>query len=190
MASYVCFDLETTGFSPKRADIVEIAAKAFNYDGEKCEHVSSFQTLVSPEGENHAAAVKIHGITDAMLRGKPRMEEVWPEFLRWIQTHARNDFVFVGHNIVKFDLPFLRAKTDNHLLCSSQNVFDTYLVAKDIYHTASNRKLTTLYKHVLKEGAKMQAHRAMGDVEMNVVLACAELDRLKLGGLEASNYYV
>jgi DNA polymerase-3 subunit epsilon len=95
----VAFDLETTGLDPKRERIVEIGAVKFDRRGP----IGRFSVLIDPGIPMPAEASRINGITDAMLAGKPSLDEVLPDFLRFI-----GDAFLVAHN-APFDCSFLDA---------------------------------------------------------------------------------
>jgi DNA polymerase-3 subunit epsilon len=98
-AVFVVFDLETTGLEPKKERIVEIGAVKFDSRGP----IGRFSVLVDPGMPMPAEASKINGITDAMLSGKPSLDEVFPDFLRFIEGT-----ILVAHN-APFDCSFVDA---------------------------------------------------------------------------------
>lgn len=96
---FVVFDLETTGLDPKKERIVEIGAAKFDKRG----LIGRFSVLIDPGIPMPAEASKVNGITDAMLAGKPSLDEVMPDFLRFIEGT-----VLVAHN-APFDCSFIDA---------------------------------------------------------------------------------
>ncbi|MDR2900702.1 MAG: 3'-5' exonuclease [Treponema sp.] len=94
---FVVFDLETTGLDPKKDKIVEIGAVKFN----QCGIIARFSVLINPGIPMPAAASQVNHITDDMLKGKPLLHEVLPDFLRFIQ-----DSVLIAHN-ASFDSSFV-----------------------------------------------------------------------------------
>ena len=97
---FVAFDLETTGLSSLTDRIIEIGAVILK-NGEE---VDRFQTFVDPERTLDRKIVELTGITDEMLKGAPKIEEVLPKFLEFI-----GDRVLVAHNS-DFDTGFIRAE--------------------------------------------------------------------------------
>ncbi|HYZ33521.1 MAG TPA: DNA polymerase III subunit epsilon [Crenalkalicoccus sp.] len=102
MTRQVVLDTETTGLDPLTGDrVLEVAA---------IELVNlvptgrSFHVLVDPECEVPEEAVRVHGFTTAMLRGKPRFAEVVEELLGFL-GHSP----IVAHN-APFDFGFLDAE--------------------------------------------------------------------------------
>ncbi len=96
---YVAFDLETTGLSSRNDKIIEIGAVLM----ENGKELDRFQTFVDPGQKLQKETVELTGITDAMLRGAPKLEEIFPEFLKFVGNR-----VLVAHN-ADFDTGFIRA---------------------------------------------------------------------------------
>lgn len=94
-------DLETTGMSPALGGrVCEVAAVRFQAG----EVLDVFCELVDPGLPMPPEVTRIHGITDAMVRGKPRFSAVAPRLLSFIDGTA-----VVCHNC-PFDIPFLRSE--------------------------------------------------------------------------------
>lgn len=99
--TFVVVDLETTGGSPADSHITEIGAVKVRGG----EVIEEFHTLVDPQVPVPPFIRLLTGITDEMLIGAPRIDEVLPAFLEF----ARGA-VLVAHN-APFDIGFLRAAT-------------------------------------------------------------------------------
>ncbi|MDR1288498.1 MAG: 3'-5' exonuclease [Treponema sp.] len=97
---FTAFDIETTGLNPGQDHIVEIGAVQFDRRGPVCR----YSVLVNPGIPMPAEAGRVNNITDAMLAGKPPIEEALPDFLRLIKGT-----VIVAHN-APFDCGFINAK--------------------------------------------------------------------------------
>ncbi len=97
---FVAFDLETTGLSSRNDRIIEIGAVILK-NGEE---IDRFQTFVDPERTLDRKIVDLTGISDDMLKGAPKIEEVLPKFLEFIGGR-----VLVAHNS-DFDTGFIRAE--------------------------------------------------------------------------------
>ena len=95
---FVAFDLETTGLSSKNDRIIEIGAVILKNGQE----IDRFQTFVAPQRKLDKKIVDLTGITDEMLAGAPSLEEVLPEFLKFVGGR-----VLVAHNS-DFDTGFIR----------------------------------------------------------------------------------
>ena len=118
---FVAFDLETTGLSSKTDRIIEIGAVILK-DGKE---IDRFQTFVDPERHLERKIVELTGITEEMLVGAPKIEEVLPKFLDFI-----GDRVLVAHNS-DFDTGFIRAE------CARQG-FDYHYTAADTLILSQN----------------------------------------------------
>ena len=154
---YVIFDLETTGISCVRDEVIEISA--VKVKGGRV--VDEFSTLVNPQMPIPCAASQVNGITDAMVKNSPLFKEAFAAFLEF----AGNE-VLVGHNIHKFDMKFLyrdARKFWNGTL--SNDYIDTLQMARVCLPQLSHHRLTDLaeYYGICSEGA----HRALCDCRMN-----------------------
>jgi DNA polymerase III epsilon subunit family exonuclease len=96
-ATYVVFDLETTGLSPASAAICEIGAVRVR----GLELGATFQTLVDPRRPLPAPVTALTGIDGRLLRGAPPVELAVRRFLEFV-----GDAVLVAHN-ARFDMAFL-----------------------------------------------------------------------------------
>ena len=95
--TYVVFDIETTGLSQTRDKIIEIAA--YKISGGLV--VDRFEELIDPGEKLLKKIVELTNITDEMLIGKPKINEVLPKFHDFIK-----DSCLVAHNAT-FDIGFL-----------------------------------------------------------------------------------
>ena len=102
MSRSVLFDTETTGLDPLTGDrIIEIAALELVRD---LPTGVVFHRLVDPERDIDAEATRVHGLTRADLKGKPRFAEIVDELLDFIGGAP-----LVAHNAT-FDFSFLNAE--------------------------------------------------------------------------------
>ena len=94
---FVVLDIETTGLSPHRDEIIELSALLVKND----EIVEEFNRLVKPEGEISAFITNLTGITPEMVADAPDIATAIKEF---------DDFcagkIVLGHNIT-FDISFI-----------------------------------------------------------------------------------
>lgn len=154
---YVVFDLETTGISSEKDDIVEISAVRAA-DGRI---VDEFSTLVNPGRPIPYSASMVNGITDDMVKDSPPVEGALIDFLRFA-----GDAVLVGHNIRTFDMKFLcRYARDIWGRTIGNDYIDTLQLARAYLPQLGHHRLTDLAVHygISAEGA----HRALNDCRMN-----------------------
>lgn len=136
---FVAFDLETTGFLPGVDQIVEIGAIRY-IDGQP---EASFVTLVDPLRSIPKGASQVSGITDDMVVGKPKIQDVLDSFAEF----CGNDLL-VAHN-APFDFQFMVADIQKHeSTAPSGLVLDTCAMARKVFPGLLNYKLGTLVQHL------------------------------------------
>ena len=128
---FVAFDLETTGLSSNTDRIIEIGAVILK-NGEE---VDRFQTFVDPERTLERKIVDLTGITDDMLKGAPKIEEVLPKFLEFV-----GDRVLVAHNS-DFDTGFIRAECARQGLPYNYTAADTLILSQNLLPHLNKFKL-------------------------------------------------
>lgn len=102
MIRSVLLDTETTGLEPEFGHrVIEIAAVEL-LNGLPTGH--QFHTLVDPGRDVPADATRVHGLTEAHLRGKPSFEVIAAEFLAFL-----GESELIAHN-APFDHGFLNAE--------------------------------------------------------------------------------
>lgn len=94
---YIAFDTETTGFS-REDRICEIAICL----ARGSEVIREFHTLIDPGVSIDPGAEAVHGISNQMVAGKPRFEDVKSQIL----DYFRLDVPWVAHNF-SFDARML-----------------------------------------------------------------------------------
>ena len=128
---FVAFDLETTGLSSKTDKIIEIGAVILK-DGQE---IDRFQTFVDPERHLERKIVELTGITEEMLVGAPKIEEVLPKFLEFI-----GDRVLVAHNS-DFDTGFIRAECARQGFEYKYTAADTLILSQNLLRHLNKFKL-------------------------------------------------
>ena len=102
MSRSVLFDTETTGLDPLTGDrVIEVACLELARD---LPTGRSFHRFIDPERDIDPEASRVHGLTRADLRGKPRFAEIADELLEFL-----GDSPLVAHN-APFDFGFLDAE--------------------------------------------------------------------------------
>lgn len=153
--SFVVFDFETTGLSIFYDKPTEIGAVKI-VDGVITE---TFTTLIDPQRPIPPEVSEKTGITDDMVHGKPKINEVLPDFFKFSYGCA-----LVGHNVA-FDFPFL-LKFGNRFgyTFGDRKTFDTLGMAPRAIPGIDN---LTLDNVLGKLGlVNDNAHRALSDATM------------------------
>ena len=118
--NYTVVDIETTGLSPQKDDIIELSALKVRDN----KVVEEFSTLLKSLKGVNSFISGLTGITNSMLNNAPIIEDVLPEFLAFIG----NDII-LGHN-VNFDMRFIKAKTQLVLNKMVENsIMDTMILS-------------------------------------------------------------
>lgn len=150
---YVAIDIETTGLSRYNDDILEIAAVRVRNN----EIVDMFSSLVNPGYHILPAVTKLTGITDEMVADAPDIEPVLLEFMSFVGNDR-----LLGHNINRFDAPFINQKTEEILGESLNNeTIDTMYIAREIYPAWKHHRLMDLVGNLGIDAG--QEHRALND---------------------------
>ncbi len=157
VSSYVVFDLETTGTSPKTEAIIEISALKV-VDGKV---VDTFSTLVNPEKPISPGATAVNGITDDMVKNEPTLDIVLPQFNEFIE-----EYILVGHNIHCFDMKFIwKAAEALFGQTISNDYIDTLPMSRKCLPQLAHHRLVDLATYYDIDTAG--AHRALQDCIMN-----------------------
>ena len=154
---YVVFDLETTGISPYRDQVVEISAVKV-VGGVPTDE---FTTLVNPGMHIPVQASAVNGITDDMVADAPAFDYALKAFMEFV-----GDMVLVGHNIHSFDMKFICRDSEKFFGQTVGNDYiDTLWMARKCLPGLPHHTLTDLamYYEISTQGA----HRALNDCRMN-----------------------
>ena len=146
---YVVFDLETTGLE-RTEEIIEIGAVKIR--GGKI--AEQWTTLVKPSKPLTEENTKLTGITDEMLADAPKIGEVLPDFMKFI-----DGTVLVAHN-ADFDMSFLRRDAAAEEYEVRNKVADTMVMSRTYLSGLANNKLNTVADYF---GVVFRHHRALSD---------------------------
>lgn len=136
-ATYVVFDVETTGLSAVNNDLIQIAASKM-YKGNIIEQ---FDEFIDPGHPLSAFTTELTGITDNHVKGSKLLLQVLQEF----QDFCR-DTVLVAHNAT-FDVGFMNANYERQGLPTiTQPVIDTLEFARNLYPEYKRHGLGPLTK--------------------------------------------
>ncbi|PXY27264.1 DEDD exonuclease domain-containing protein [Prauserella muralis] len=174
--TFVIVDLETTGAPPAPDGITEIGAVKVRGG----EVLGEFATLVDPGSVIPPQIVALTGITTAMVRAAPRIQEVLPAFLEFAAGS-----VLVAHN-AGFDVGFLRTACQGHgYAWPRPPVVCTLRLARRVLAGQETRgfRLATLAR--LFGAATMPTHRALDDARATVDVLHALLERVGSVGVHS-----
>ena len=120
--AYVAFNTVTTGLDPSaESDILSIAGvriEDLRILSDKC-----FQSLVNPQRPIPPSSVKLHGISDGTVRGKPPIKVALAQFKTFT-----GDAVLVAHN-AGLDLTMVRLKGEQAKVGFDHRILDTLLLS-------------------------------------------------------------
>ena len=116
---FIVFDTETTGLTPSKDRVIELAAVRF-VGGVPTE---VFETFVNPERPIPPTVTSINHITDDMVANAPTMSQVLPAFETFV-----GDCPLVAHNL-EFDLKFM-FYSGSSIMDSPRKYFDTLKLAQ------------------------------------------------------------
>ena len=153
----IVFDIESTGTSPRRDRIIELAAVKVLPDGtevEKC-------WLLNPTVPIPPETTAIHGISDEIVKDCPTFAEKSEEIFEFFR-----DCDLSGFNADRFDIPCLEeefARVGRNFAPSSRFHIDV----QRIYHKKEPRDLTAAVRfylgrdHAGAHGAEADAHATL-----------------------------
>ena len=170
--TYVVFDIETTGLSPNNDKITEIGAVKIK-NGEILER---YNQLINPEIPIPEKIVDLTGITDELVKDKPKISEILPDFYSFIEGAN-----LVAHN-ASFDVGFIRENLKLLGIDLKNPVIDTLELCRSLFPTLRNHKLNTVAKHL--NVSLENHHRAVDDAKATADIFLICLDILKKKGIQ------
>lgn len=183
MFNKICWlDTETTGLSPWKHDIIQIAM-IIDIDGEEVARRSwkvrpHKGKVISPN------AVKTHGISIDELRSFPSHKIVYNEVMDFLDAYRdQGRFIIGGYN-VKFDWDFMKQWVFSEIGNDKHFWFRFYGHVIDVRQTAceagiggmfgdkiENLKLESVYSMMKDQlPVKLNAHEASSDIEVTRAL--------------------
>jgi len=149
----VFVDIETTGFSPAQARVLEVAA--LRVEGGRI--ARQFQTLVQPASPVPFSVTRLTGITNGMVAGAPQFAHIASEL-----SGILRGGIFVAHNVM-FDYGFIKSEYARLGASFAPLKLCTVRLSRALYPAATGHKLQDLIgRHNL---ATANRHRAYDDAE-------------------------
>ncbi|MBZ0268865.1 WYL domain-containing protein, partial [bacterium] len=171
--SYVVLDFETTGLSPRRAEVIE--AGAVHVDGARPGR--TYEALCRPHRPIPPGASGVHGITDDDVRD-----------CRLFRDHVAGLIAFLGDRVLvahhaRFDTAFLRIAALRAGLPAPVNpVLCTVRLSRRLFPELPRHDLESLCRH---HGIPRAArHRAAADARATAVLLDVLLERAAEQGFD------
>ena len=175
-SDFIVFDLETTGISAIKDEIIEIGA--VRVSGKKI--IDSFHALICPStGYIPSHITELTGINYDMVKGEPSIDAVFPKFL----TYA-GDLPLVAHN-ADFDLSFIREEGRKKGLEIQNPVIDTLYLARLLLKDIKRHKLNLVAEAL--SISQENHHRASDDAKVTAEILIKLFVRLETLGIRALN---
>ena len=171
--NYCVLDLETTGLSPNYDSIIEIGIIKVKEN----KIVDKYNSLINPGFLINEYITSITGITNEMLKGKPKIIDLKKEALNFIG----ND-VLVGHNI-SFDVSFLQKGFNEEL---KNEYIDTLQFCRKLFKELSHHRLTDMSNYL---EISRNEHRSMSDCLCTKELYDCIKEKMKNNGLEINDIF-
>ncbi len=144
---YSVLDLETTGLSWQRDQIIEIGI--IKVRNQKI--VDKYEQLLDPQREISHFITQLTGIDNNMVFGMPTLYDIMDEVIRFI-----DDDIIIGHNTA-FDLSFIA----NHFGWNIENEYmDTLQFSRKVYPQMKHHRLTDMVEFL---NLTNNEHRSLAD---------------------------
>lgn len=169
---YIVLDIETTGLNPKKDKIIEVAAVKIIND----EIRDIFHSMIDPEIEIPQEITKLTGITNEMVQGSPKINDVMEQFYNFVENTC-----LVAHN-ASFDLSFLREALGKTGLIISNAIIDTLSLSRELLKDTKKHNLAALaaYFHISSD----RHHRALDDTKATANIFIKLKEMLKKQGVK------
>lgn len=163
----VFFDIESTGLNVLQDKIIQIALIKYFANGQAS---AELELLMDPGIDIPAEAMAIHGITQEMIKDKPRFEAYAQEIYDFI-----SDADLAGYNSDRFDMPMLveeLARCGLDLDMDNRRTIDV----QKIFYKMEPRTLKAAFQLYCNETLD-DAHDALADVRATVEVFKGQIKR-------------
>lgn len=151
VTSYVCFDLETTGLSPEKDEIIEIGAVKVA-EGKV---VGRFSRFIKPDEPISSLVEGLTGISNDMVADAGPTDWIIYDFLEFCE-----EYPVIGHNLM-FDYRFTWRYAKKYYMDFNKEGLDTLKIARTVLADLPSKSLGNLCEHYGIVNAS--AHRAYHD---------------------------
>ncbi len=152
-ATYVAFDIETTGLSAQFDKIIEFGAVKFNGSQE----IDSIDILINPGFKLSSFTTELTHITDDMLKNQPTIDVALPKIKKFIEG-----CVLVAHNAT-FDVGFIEAALGHPL---PNPIIDTLSLSRALSPEETKHNLGAVSRRYHVDYNEESAHRADYDADV------------------------
>jgi DNA polymerase-3 subunit alpha (Gram-positive type) len=176
--NYVFLDLETTGFAPSYASIIEVAALMVEIKDGVATLRDSFHEYIKPYGGIPAKITELTGISNDMVANCDCEKKVLQNLSMWLLGNGYDKFEVIAHN-GKFDVRFLTGRGSLYNLdCfdyMNNCLIDTLPIARKLIKEG---KITTEDNSAKLEclanafNVQFNAHSALEDTKALVKVYC------------------
>lgn len=172
-ATYVSFDLETTGLSVIHDGITEFGAVKIK-NGEV---IDRMQTFINPEKTISSRISNLTNITNDMVKNERTIAEVLPEIIGFF-----DDCILVAHN-ASFDIGFLNENLRRNNMPEIKNpVIDSLALARAILKPLKSYRLGNVCRLYRVNYDDEVAHRADYDAQVLADVFTMMLHQIMQGG--------
>lgn len=162
----VVFDLETTGLSPYRDEIIQIAGVRICKG--KIFEKEFFSTYVKPYGTISSFISSYTGITEAHVKKAPRADEALREFSQFVGSS-----LLIAHNGQRFDMPFIRETCRREDMNTREvNFIDSMNFSRKIWGGRGGHGLDAVMTRLQLSANQNRRHDARGDVRILAEAVC------------------
>ncbi|KEZ22239.1 DNA polymerase III subunit alpha [Ureaplasma diversum] len=169
-ATYVVFDIETTGLFPNYDGVIEIGAIKIKNN----ELLGRLSFFLKPNKEISLATQELTNITNSDIADAISEKEGLIKIFEFFK-----DSVLVAHNAINFDINFLNIRAVHHNLEPLNNpVIDTLMISRAINKDFKSHRLGWVCKKYGIDYNEDSAHRADYDAEVLNQVFKVMLDKL------------